>query len=652
MKKSYSLIVVLLSLFLLTGYLYATPEKQLKSTIQTDPIDVSFLQFNVWQEGTSVDNGLEKIKNVILDVDPDIVSFVEVRNYNGEDWTSKIINELAAEGKTYYRGYVNGADCSIISKYPIVSSGPLLANAISLFEINANDTHFIVATAHLDYTYYACYLPRGYNCGGSSPYDGWDQIGSPEPQPVTDIPTISGQNLGSQRDEQIASFINESQGETLPIILLGDFNEPSCLDWTTNQANLFDHNGVIYEWTTTKSLKDDGFVDCFREAYPDEVLNPGFTWPAVATDKGSTSWAPKSDERDRIDYIFYKGNNISVTFSSIVGPKEAYVYNVASDANSDNEAFLAETLPWPSDHKGVYALISIPYTEIDETRNDYLKLSTNEVPVGSAVLVNYKTSQFQVGDVINIYNANEGPGDTPVATKSITVDSASVAFTDALSVGNYIVFLINSNGDPLVDAQSFSIVNDTQNYITSTAFSFEFGTSYSFNYNSINFTSKDWIGIFPADRNVESGQNPGYSSDWVYIPNAKGSYDMLNENYTISETGEYKVYLFSNDSYNIVAGPSYFSLTDKSTRIDQMSEEVSINVYPNPATDIISIKTINNSSIKNLSLYSISGQIVYTQQFYQEVSSSTITTTNLPKGLYVLKILTKNGEVVRKITVK
>lgn len=47
--------------------------------------------------------------------------------------------------------------------------------------------------------------------------------------------------------------------------------------------------------------------------YPDEVNYPGFTWPA------QSSWAPKSDERDRIDYIFYYDNgNISVSDSHIV----------------------------------------------------------------------------------------------------------------------------------------------------------------------------------------------------------------------------------------------------------------------------------------------------------------------------------------------
>ncbi|MBJ6368168.1 endonuclease/exonuclease/phosphatase family protein [Snuella sedimenti] len=330
-----------------TGYVTVSNSNSIKA-----------LQFNIWQEGTSVPNGMTYIRDVIAEVNPDIVCFSEVRNYNS-DWTTKIVNDLAVIGLTYNRGYANG-DVSIISKHPITSSGTNLG-AVSLFDVDVNGQSIVVATAHLDYTYYATYLPRGYNCGGSAPYDGWDKIGkgNQTPQPVTDIAIISDQNLGSQRDEQIAAFINHVSSETRPVILLGDFNEPSHLDWTSGQAAMFDHHGVVMEWHTTKSLEDNGFVDAFRAVYPDEIANPGITWPSVATGVGSTSWTPEADERDRIDYIFYKGANVSATSAAIVGPKASYVNNVSSTANTTNDTFEADQLPWPSDHKGVTAVINL-----------------------------------------------------------------------------------------------------------------------------------------------------------------------------------------------------------------------------------------------------------------------------------------------------
>ena len=323
------------------------------------PTDVTFMHLNIWLEGTSVPNGNSYIKDIIAAVNPDIVCFVEVENYSG-DWTTKMANELATLGLDYYSAHINGSDASILSKYPILSSGPLLKSAISIFNVDINGNRVIVAPSHLDYTFYACYLPRGYKCGGSAPYNGWSQIGSPDPQPVTDLDIISKQNLGSKRDEQIGAFLEYVANETQPVIILGDFNEPSCQDWTSNQAYMFDHNGVVYEWNTTLSLISNNFTDAYREIYADEVQNPGFTWPSFATGVGSTSWTPKSDERDRIDFIFYRGTGVKAINAAIVGPKNLYVKNTLSAANTEMDVFLADTLPWPSDHKGVFSTITIP----------------------------------------------------------------------------------------------------------------------------------------------------------------------------------------------------------------------------------------------------------------------------------------------------
>lgn len=326
---------------------------------QDSSITLKIMHLNIWVNGTSVPNGFAKIRDVVAAVKPDIACFVEVDNNSG-DITTRLANELATLGLQYYAAHVNGSDASIISKYKITSTGPLLRSAVSVFNVDVHGKSVVVAVSHLDYTYYACYLPRGYRCGGSAPYNGWTQIGSPNPQPVTDTTIIRAQNLGSQRDEQIGAFLDYIAKETRPVILTGDFNEPSHLDWTARQATMFDHNGVVYEWTTTTSLSNNGFSDAYRKVFPDEVLNPGITWPSYANNKGNTSWTPKSDDRDRIDFIFYKGNNVQALDAAVIGPKASYAKSILTTDNIGNDQFLADTLAWPSDHKGVYALISIP----------------------------------------------------------------------------------------------------------------------------------------------------------------------------------------------------------------------------------------------------------------------------------------------------
>lgn len=318
--------------------------------------ELKLLTFNIWQEGTEVPNGLQKIKDIIKDVDPDVVCFVEVRNYNDKDWTDKIVQVLSEEGEEYYGEY-GGGDVSLISKYPILSSKLIYSGEGSVvnFEVKLKEREIVIAGVHLDYTYYACYLPRGYN--GSEP--NWKMIddGNGNPKPIVDSERISEYNLKSERDEQIASFLNSVKDEKRPIILMGDFNEPSHLDWTDDQKNMFDHNGVVYEWESTKTMENGGFTDAYRAFFPDEMRNPGITWPSFTHDRESTSWTPKADERDRIDYIFYKGIGVSTKYASLVGPKESYVFDKLSSSYNSNENFISDSLPWPSDHKGVFAIL-------------------------------------------------------------------------------------------------------------------------------------------------------------------------------------------------------------------------------------------------------------------------------------------------------
>ncbi len=327
---------------------------------------INIMTFNVWQEGTSVPNGLEKIRDIIVEANADIICFAEVRNYSNQDWTTKIVNELSSVGQAYHDSYIGG-DVSIISKFPITNSS-LIYNgqgSIALFDIQLSEKMISVACAHLDYTHYACYLPRGYN--GGSP--NWNLIndGTGNPDPILDIDHILAYNLVSTRDEQIATFLDSVKNITNPVIFLGDFNEPSHKDWKENTSQLFDHNGLIIPWQNTLVLEDNGYVDAYREFFPDAAINPGITWPSFADEVGTTSWTPLSDERDRIDFIFYKGEGIRTSYAALVGPKESYAYNQTSTSNTSNENFLAHSLPWPSDHKAVFTTLNFaPIVSVNE----------------------------------------------------------------------------------------------------------------------------------------------------------------------------------------------------------------------------------------------------------------------------------------------
>lgn len=339
-----------------SSYYSVQNEKKADYDKVTQPTELKVMTFNIWQEGTMVANGLDKIRDVILATSPDIVSFTEIRNYNDEDWTAKILKKLKDKGIDYF-GKFAGGDVSLISKYPITASEVVYdgEGSVVKYTVKVETKTLVVAAAHLDYTGYACYLPRGYYGGTPN----WnlikDQNGNKDP--VTNVDEILAYNKKSTRDEQIAAFLSAVKNETNPIILMGDFNEPSHLDWTAKAANRFDHNGVVINWPSTYALYQNGFIDAYRNFYPDELTHPGITWPSKVHGKDSTSWTPLSDERDRIDFIFYKGQGIKTTSATMVGPKASYAYNELVTTFTSEENFMADTLKWPSDHKAVMATL-------------------------------------------------------------------------------------------------------------------------------------------------------------------------------------------------------------------------------------------------------------------------------------------------------
>lgn len=187
--------------------------------------ELKVLQMNIWQEGTMVKGGFEAIADEVARLEPDIVLFSEVRNYHGKQFISRILQALGERGKKYY-GENSKLDVGILSKYKIEEQAPNCpleddAGSVLKARIRINGRDVVVYSAHLDYTHYACYLPRGYS--GVT----WKKLDAP----VLDAVAIEKANNESMRDEAICHVIEDARKEKGNIILLGgDFNEPSHLD--------------------------------------------------------------------------------------------------------------------------------------------------------------------------------------------------------------------------------------------------------------------------------------------------------------------------------------------------------------------------------------------------------------------------------------
>lgn len=111
------------------------------------------------------------------------------------------------------------------------------------------------------------------------------------------------------------------------IVITGDFNEPSHLDWTEAavKAGMIP---VAVNWPQSRALIDSGFTDAYRQIYPDPVSKPGNTWTPTPSSR---------DVMDRIDFVYHSG----------LKPLKAEIVGEAPETSD------IVVSPYPSDHRAV-----------------------------------------------------------------------------------------------------------------------------------------------------------------------------------------------------------------------------------------------------------------------------------------------------------
>jgi hypothetical protein len=80
------------------------------------------------------------------------------------------------------------------------------------------------------------------------------------------------------------------------------------------------------------------------------------------------------------------------------------------------------------------------------------------------------------------------------------------------------------------------------------------------------------------------------------------------------------------------------------TALLSLSENEKLTLYPNPATSSFKVKGI--VSYATLSLYNMNAKLLLTKTF---TDNETISVSTLPKGIYVVKISTKEGVIEKKL---
>jgi len=279
---------------------------------QTEKSCVKVMSYNVYRGGTKRGQPLSQTLKVIQEAKADIVGGQEI---------GASIEKLAQ-----LLGWNHYAD--ILTRYEIVEEK---RNGIKVKLPSGR--HAYIFNLHLPSNPYQPYQLMGIRPKFKKHRD--------TPFIKTEAEAVEGAKKARTHGTTLRRLFHMMRGidKNVPVFVVGDFNEPSHLDWTDAAARSGRHP-IKVEFPTSKAFAKAGFTDAYRIIYPDEMAKPGFTWsPAYKADD------PRS-HRDRIDFVYFRGNGLKVTDAKIVGENEE---------NAD-----IVVAPYPSDHRAVVATFTLP----------------------------------------------------------------------------------------------------------------------------------------------------------------------------------------------------------------------------------------------------------------------------------------------------
>jgi hypothetical protein len=80
---------------------------------------------------------------------------------------------------------------------------------------------------------------------------------------------------------------------------------------------------------------------------------------------------------------------------------------------------------------------------------------------------------------------------------------------------------------------------------------------------------------------------------------------------------------------------------------ENILKENSLKIFPNPANDYVNFKLLSKTNISFIEIINIQGILVNRQKIVN--NQNTIDVSNLSVGMYIIKIHTDNGYIMKKI---
>ena len=241
------------------------------------------------------------------------------------------------------------------------------------------------------------------------------------------------------------------------------------------------------------------------------------------------------------------------------------------------------------------------------------------------------------------------------------------------NTGNYTIELTatNSNGFGTLNKTNYILINEDCHYPINngsiyTCNGYFFDNGYTEDYaNGEDYT----MTVYPNDPNPDARIKVEFTM-FDIESHTNCAYDYLNiydgENTSATLIGQYcgtnspgidtaenntsgaLTFQFHSDAGAVEQGWEASILCDTHFSIKETKKDI-FQVYPNPAKNIINVKSRNSITSSEVKLYSITGALIYQSSF---INSKQIDVSSFEQGIYILRITSEQNTIQKSIIIE
>lgn len=243
------------------------------------------LVWNVWHGGNDVDQGPEKIRDVIVASGADVALLQESYDIDGERPTT---GRWLAEELGWTAHQATSPHLCVLTRLEVEETFFHHDwHGLGARVVDPEGRSFLAWSIWIDYRSYITRELRDH----------------PE---MSDEELLAAEDQRSSRLPQALALLGSLSDEghleaSVPLLVGGDWNSPSHLDWTQDTARVFRHRRAL-PLPVSLAMAGAGFTDVFRAVHPEPLHHPGITWSPlfrVAGDGGDQGF-------ERIDRLYLK----------------------------------------------------------------------------------------------------------------------------------------------------------------------------------------------------------------------------------------------------------------------------------------------------------------------------------------------------------